>query len=94
MVKVLLAFSFWGILPIYFKLIQTFTAGEQLLERMFWTTLSLILIVVIRKNSISLVYIIKQRNNRRILITTALLITCNWGVFMRAVLNHKIIDAV
>lgn len=88
----LAAFILWGILPVYWKLLQAVPAGEILAHRIFWSAVFVIfvLLYVGRKNFLEL---LRDRNNRLSLVITGTLIGVNWFTYIFAVHTDRIVEA-
>ena len=88
-----LAFSFWGIFPVFFKAVSQIPAFEILAHRVLWTVVFLAVIILFKKN-LKKVRAVFQ--NRKLLITlfiSSLLVTTNWLVFIWAVINDRVLES-
>lgn len=82
----------WGLMPVYWKLLSAASDIEIFAHRMFWSFIFMLLfVVVIRRRSI----IGLLRNKRALLIlgSAALLIACNWFVYISSVNSGHIVEA-
>lgn len=87
-----LAFTFWGLFPIYWKLFPEL-AGERLfMHRLFWSLLTLAIIVPLTNRGVSFLAIFKDQR-RWWLLLSAVLISCNWLLYMVAVTSGNILEA-
>jgi chloramphenicol-sensitive protein RarD len=90
------AYLLWGVLPLYWKLLNTITALEILAHRILWSFVFVFVIILISKKAKQL----KEElfgliHNKKILIGVAissLLVTCNWFIFIWAVNSNHIIE--
>ncbi len=76
------AYSAWALLPIYWRTIEALPALEILAQRMVWSFLFLMLLLTYRRQW---TWWRAARRNRRTLaiyLTTAVLLTINWGVYI------------
>ena len=89
----ILAFTFWGLVPIYFKLISHVDAFEVLIHRILWSVIFLFLIILVTKSFRNLVVIFKDKKKIKILFISAILVSANWLTFIWAISNDKIIEA-
>ena len=87
----LAAFSFWGLIPIFWKQIVGVDAFELLGHRMIWGGLMLGLILALSSGKKSLT-IGWKKNNRKVLIASGLCIGFNWIIFIWAVQNKHIVE--
>jgi len=86
----LAAYLFWGVMPIYFKAVSHVSAVEILLQRVLWSVVLLLAILVYKKQ----LYQLKiSRDKLGLLFLSALLLSVNWLVFIYAVLNNNIVEA-
>jgi chloramphenicol-sensitive protein RarD len=86
------AYILWGFFPIYWKLLQNVTALEILAHRMTWS-LVFLLAILAYKNHWS--WIRPALKNRKILLTfltTAVLLSVNWGIYIWGVNAGFIIE--
>jgi chloramphenicol-sensitive protein RarD len=86
----LAAYLFWGVMPIYFKAIAHVSAVEILLQRVLWSVVLLVGILIYKKQLYQLRI---SRDKLGLLFLSALLLSINWLVFIYAVLNDNIVEA-
>ncbi len=87
------AYGLWGILPIYWKLLQRIPAIEILFHRMIWSLVFLLLLLALRDQWD---WIHQVRRNRRVVLTFAgsgLLLGLNWYTYIYAVNSGHIVEA-
>ncbi|TVR00373.1 MAG: EamA family transporter RarD [Spirochaetaceae bacterium] len=86
------AFAFWGVLPIYWRLLGAAPAYEILAHRTFWSfaMASLILMATRRRRFLG---VLRDRRCRRALILSGLLLGTNWFTFIVAVNAGRVLDA-
>jgi chloramphenicol-sensitive protein RarD len=93
----LLSYIMWGITPIYWKLIQNVSSEEILAQRVFWSFIFMLVLLFFMKKWSSYVEFMKEivKNPKLVwaLFIASILISSNWGIFMWAVLNGKILEA-
>jgi len=89
----ILAFTFWGLVPIYFKLVSHVDSFEVLIHRILWSVIFLSIIIVITKSFNNLVIIFRDKKKLKILFISAILVSVNWLTFIWAIANDKIIEA-
>jgi chloramphenicol-sensitive protein RarD len=79
------AYFLWGILPVYWKLIQSVPAVEIIGHRMIWSFIFVLLILHISGNW--MVFKSSLRNGKNLLpfVLTALLLSVNWLTYVWAV---------
>lgn len=86
------AYTLWGILPIYWKLINSVSSIEILSNRIVWAFIFMVLIIVVTKQWEELKRIAKDKNQMFYIFIASILITINWGLFIWAVNSGKILD--
>jgi len=86
------AFVSWGLLPIYWKLLDHMPALEILSHRIFWS-LIFVLLFLIWKGQLNLTPVFKNKRALFTLFTTGILVGSNWGVYIYAVNTGHIVEA-
>lgn len=81
----LAAYLFWGLHPVYWKLLKEVPASEIVAHRIFWSFIFFVIIISIRKNWKSIIAGFRNSNNKKLLILTAFLISSNWATYIWAV---------
>lgn len=89
----ILAYSMWGIAPIYFKAIQHISSLEILAHRIVWSALLLAVIIGLRQNWPKVRAIFSNKKVLQTLVISATLLGFNWWLFIWAVNNDHILDA-
>lgn len=87
------AYTMWGIAPLYFKLIDHINADEILVHRIVWSTVLLLLIVLLTKRWRNFVDTISQPKIVMQLTISATFLAVNWFMFIWAVNNDHLLDA-
>lgn len=87
------AYTLWGILPIYWKLINSVFSIEILSNRIVWAFAFTIVIIAVTKQWDELKGIAKDRKQMVYIFIAAILITINWGIYIWTVNSDKIVDA-
>ena len=90
------AYLIWGILPLYWKLLDHVSSGEILTSRVIWSFIFTLLFVVVIRNSKLLIADIKAlwKNQKAFwsLFSAAILISGNWFLFIWAVNNNHMVE--
>jgi chloramphenicol-sensitive protein RarD len=89
----ILAFTFWGLVPIYFKLVSSVSPTEILIHRIIWSVVFLTVLIFSTKQISVLKKIIKDKKKMKILFLTSILVSSNWLIFIWAISNDKITEA-
>ncbi|WP_010283237.1 EamA family transporter RarD [Bacillus timonensis] len=91
-----MAYIAWGILPLYWKLIDTIPAMEILAHRIVWSLVFVLGIILISRKgkqlATTLKEIVKSKTKLIGIIASSILITINWVTFIWAVNSNHIID--
>jgi chloramphenicol-sensitive protein RarD len=91
---ILAAYIGWGLLPLYWALLIHVPPLEVLLHRMFWAVPFLILLVILSvRRRAQVVAAIKSWPEIKLLSVSSLFICANWGIFIWAVANQRVVEA-
>lgn len=88
----LFAYIFWGLHPIYWKLLQHVPSIEIVSHRVLWSFVFFTIIISLRKGWAGLKSKIKSTDNKTIIFVPALLIGSNWALYIWAVNAGYIIE--
>lgn len=89
----LLAYTMWGIFPVYFKLIEMVAPTEVLVHRVVWAVPFGALIIMGRRQWHEVRAAIVDRSMLAWLGLAALCISINWLIYIWAVQNERIFEA-
>lgn len=89
----LLAYALWGVLPIYFKIIEVLPATDIVAHRVLWSLPFLAILVGLSRSWPKVLEAIAHPRTIAILFTTALLIGANWLLYVYAVTSDRILAA-
>lgn len=89
----ILAFGFWGLVPIYFKMVSSVSPAEVLTHRIIWSVALLFGIVLLSKQVGSFKLLLKDYHKIKYLFLSSFLVSSNWLIFIWAVSNDKITEA-
>ncbi len=88
----LLAYLIWGFLTIYWKQLDAFGAIELIAWRMVGAAVVMAVIVTLRRTWPTITEALTDRAMLRRLLIAALLLTVNWGSYVWAVTNDRVIE--
>lgn len=88
-----LAFSIWGLFPLYFHAVGSVGALEILAHRMLWSLLFLGLVLTFRRQWTWLGQALRRPRVVGSFIASALLLSANWFTYIWAVNHGHVIDA-
>ncbi|MBC2458458.1 EamA family transporter RarD [Clostridium beijerinckii] len=87
------AYVLWGILPIYWKFVDSVSPMEILCNRIVWAFIFTILIIIVTKQWNELKFIVKDKKQMFNIFIASILIAINWGLYIWAVNSNRIVDA-
>lgn len=88
----LLAYGAWGLLPIYWKFFQQSSPVEVLSHRMIWSLVFLSGILIVQQRQAEVGALLKSRRSLLMLLATAALLTCNWGLYIYGVNTDRVVE--
>ena len=92
-----LSYLIWGILPIYWKLLDHVDSDEILANRIFWSFIFMILVLLFSRKWEAFIQTIKNlrtnKNELYALVAASLFISCNWFLYIWAVNHNHLIEA-
>ncbi len=86
------AYGLWGLLPVYLKGVETVPAPEVLAHRVIWAVVMLAGVLTAFGGWASVGRVLADWRAIRWLLITAVLIALNWGVFIWAVGEGRILE--
>lgn len=88
----LLAYTGWGVMPIFWKQLAHVSSIEIVMHRMIWSCLLVALLVVVSRQWSELKVLFSQPQVLRKLFLASSLVSLNWGVFIWAVNTDHLIE--
>lgn len=89
----LTAFTLWAIAPIYFKEMSFIPATEILAHRVIWSCIIVLVLIVLLRYTGALKKVLSSPKTLMAMLISTLLIGLNWGTFIWAVQNNKMLSA-
>lgn len=86
------AFVMWGLLPIYWKWVDRISPYQIFSQRVVWSFVFMLLIVIYLKKGDSFKEILKSKKNWKQMIAPSIFISINWLLYIWAVNNDFIIE--
>jgi len=86
------AYLLWGFLTIYWKQLQAFDAFELIAWRMSCAGVVMAVIVTVRRTWPNVIAALRDGPTARRLVMASLLLTVNWGSYVWAVTNDRVIE--
>lgn len=87
------AYVIWGLLPLYWKLVEQAGAYEILAHRGIWSLLLCVFLLTARKQIKSAFVMVRASRTLSLLLLASGLLTINWGVYIWAVTVDRVVEA-
>lgn len=91
--SVLGCYVLWGLLPIFWKLLANVDSVYVLAQRVLFSCIFCLAIILLKKNGSSVKNILKSKTERRRYFVCGILISINWGVYILTIAMGKILEA-
>ena len=91
--SVLGCYILWGLLPIFWKLLANVDSVYVLAQRVLFSCIFCLAIILLKKNGSSVKNILKSKTERRRYFVCGILISINWGVYILTIAIGKILEA-
>ncbi len=86
------AFGFWGVIPVYWKLLKTVSAPEILAHRFVWTTAFLVFLLTWQGRWPEVRAALRSRRATMFCIASGLAVSGNWLLFIWAVNVNRVLE--
>ena len=87
------AYVIWGLLPLYWKLVEDAGAYEILAHRGIWSLLLCVFLLAVRKQIKSAYQMVRASRTLSLLFLASGLLTINWGVYIWSVTVNRVVEA-
>lgn len=87
------AYIIWGLLPLYWTLVEEAGAYEILAHRGIWSLLICISLLALRKQLKSAYVMVRSSRTLSLLFLASGLLTINWGVYIWSVTVNRVVEA-
>ena len=87
------AYILWGILPLYWKLVEEAGAYDILAHRGIWSLLICVSLLALRKQLKSAYEMVRSSRTFSLLFLASGLLTINWGVYIWSVTVNRVVEA-
>ncbi|MEO1147076.1 MAG: EamA family transporter RarD [Cyanobacteria bacterium J06638_22] len=88
----LFAYGSWGLFPLYWKLFGTTPAVQVLSHRIVWSAVLLIAVLVIQQRMDEFGKLWRSPRLLGMLLTSAILLSCNWGIYIYGVNAERVVE--
>jgi chloramphenicol-sensitive protein RarD len=89
----LLAYTLWGVFPLYFRLLERSGPVEIVAHRVFWSLMLCLGIVAVTRGHRDVLAALAVPRQALLLTSAAVLIAINWGVYIYAVNSGQVVEA-
>ena len=97
MINAIIAYTLWGIYPLYWWLLQSVGPVEILINRMIWSFVTLLVVIVSLRLAKPLKETIRgllaDKKKLALLIMATALLSLNWFIFTHAMVSGRILEA-
>ena len=87
------SYIWWGLCPVYFKIVADVPPLQVLCHRVVWSLAFLVILLVCRKHWGDVRKNFRDRRTLVRLVITSALIANNWGIFIWTVSNDRLLEA-
>ena len=87
------AYALWGVFPLYFKSLQEIPPMEILLHRMVWSLVFVAVVLALRRQWAWLGDVVRRPKVLAGFAASALLLSCNWFIYIWAVNNGHVVES-
>ena len=88
-----LAFTCWGLFPLYFRALAHVSPEELLMHRVLWSLVFVLVLLAMRRQWAWLPTVMRQPKVLAASAGSALLLSANWLIYIWAVMNGHVIEA-
>ena len=89
----LVAYLWWGVIPLYFRLLKNGSAGEILAHRIVWALLLLAAISALTGGFRAIGRALASKRLVAVLAASAALLSVNWLLYIHATVSNRVADA-
>ncbi len=87
------AYGLWGLLPLYWHLLESTGATEVLAHRMVWSLPTAVAVLAVLRRWSWIPQLLRQPRKLALLLAAATVISVNWGLFIWAVTTDRVLEA-
>lgn len=87
-----LAYTAWGLLPVYWKFFGQISAVEVLSHRVIWSMAFLAGLLFLQRRGSEFSQLWRSPTHLKILLATAMLLTFNWGLYIFGVNSARVVE--
>ncbi len=87
------SYIFWGVMPLYWRLLAKVPPFELTVHRIFWSALFVAVVALARRRWSHLGALFRRKRLIAMLALTSVLITINWTTYLYAIASHQLVEA-
>lgn len=87
------AYGLWGLVPLFWPLVDSAGAVEILAHRMVWSLVLVVLVLLVMRRWAWAGTLLRQPRKLALVVVAAATITVNWGVYIWAVNSGHVVEA-
>ena len=93
----IIAYTMWGIYPLYWRLLQSIGPIEILINRMIWSFVTLLVVIIslrwVKSLKETISGLLTNKKKLALLIVAAALLSINWFIFTYVIVSERILEA-
>ncbi|GAA1500801.1 EamA family transporter RarD [Kitasatospora kazusensis] len=86
------AYGIWGLFPLFWPLLEPSAAGDILANRMVWSLVAVVLMLLVRRNWGWVRPLLAQPRRLALAATAAVVVSLNWGVYIWGVNSGHVVE--
>ena len=86
------AYALWGAFPLYFTLLEPTSPVEILANRILWSCVVLLCLVVVGRRWSAIAPVLRDRRRLALLAAASIMIAVNWGFFIYGVSSDQVVQ--
>ena len=86
------AYALWGAFPLYFTLLEPTNPVEILANRIVWSCVVLLCLVVVGRRWSAIAPVLRDRRRLALLAAASIMIAANWGFFIYGVSSDQVVQ--
>ena len=86
------AYTLWGVFPLYWRLLEPAGAVEILAQRIVWSALVMVVVVLLWRRADRVRAILRDRRTALLLTLAAVTISSNWVTYIWGVNNGRVVE--
>ena len=96
-INAIIAYTMWGVYPLYWWLLQSVGPTELLINRMIWSFVTLLIVIIslrrFRSLKLTVSAVLANKKKFALLIAATITLGMNWFIFTFAVTTDRILEA-